>query len=238
MKKIKVGLFGASGKMGVSIRNSLNSKYFTPFLAVSSKHCKEFAFTVSSLKNVEEDILEQVDVWLDFSSPDHLQELLKLTKKTPIVSGTTGNSASQLKKIKAASSKRPLFWASNMSLGVWALRQALNSLALLKDFEFKVEEIHHTQKKDNPGGTAKTIRDDLEKIVSKKVTLPLGKRVGDVFGIHKVIATSPSETLSFEHTALNREVFAEGALKAARWIVNKKHGYYSMDNLQPRKSGD
>ena len=235
MKKIKIGLLGASGKMGTSIRKSLDSKYFTPFLAVSSKSCDEFAFTVASLKNVEEEILDQVDVWVDFSSPERLQELLQLTKKTPIVTGTTGTSEGQFKKIKAAAKKRPLFWASNMSVGVWALRQAIKSLGLVKDFDFKVEEIHHTQKKDNPGGTAKTLRNDLEKIVNKKVTLPLGKRVGHVFGIHKVTAASKSETMTFEHTALNREVFAEGALKAARWIVNKKHGYYSMDNLQETK---
>jgi len=235
MKKIKIGLFGASGKMGLSIRKSLNSKFFIPFLAVSSKNCDEFAFTVTSLKNVEEEILEQVDVWLDFSSPEQLQELLQLTKKTPIVTGTTGCTESQIKKIKVAAKKRPLFWASNMSIGVWALRQALKSLGLVKDFDFMVEEIHHTEKKDNPGGTAKTLRSDLEKIVNKKVTLPLGKRVGNVFGIHKVTATSKSETMTFEHTALNREVFAEGALKAARWIVNKKHGYYSMDSLQEKK---
>lgn len=235
MKKIKIGLFGASGKMGQSIRKSLDSKFFVPFLAVSSKYCDEFAFTVTSLKNVEKDILEQVDVWLDFSSPEQLQELLQFTKKTPIVTGTTGCTETQIKKIKAAAKKRPLFWASNMSLGVWALRQALKALGLVKDFDFKVEEIHHTQKKDNPGGTAKTLRGDLEKIVNKKVTLPLGQRVGNVFGIHKVTASSKSETMTFEHTALNREVFAEGALKAARWIVNKKHGYYSMDSLQEKK---
>jgi 4-hydroxy-tetrahydrodipicolinate reductase len=235
MKKIKIGLFGASGKMGQSIRKSLDSKYFVPFLAVSSKSCDEFAFTVVSLKNVEEEILEQVDVWIDFSSPEQLQELLQMTTRTPIVTGTTGCSEVQIKKIKAAAKKRPLFWASNMSVGVWALRQALKALGLIKEFDFKVEEIHHRHKKDNPGGTAKTLRGDLERIVNKKVTLPLGKRIGDVFGIHKVTAASKSETLTFEHTALNREVFAEGALKAARWIVTKKHGYYSMDNLQETK---
>jgi 4-hydroxy-tetrahydrodipicolinate reductase len=108
-------------------------------------------------------------------------------------------------------------------------------LGLIKDFDFKVEEIHHTQKKDNPSGTAKTLHSDLEKIVNKKVTLPRGLRVGHVFGIHKVTASSKSEKITFEHTALNREVFAEGALKAARWIVNKKYGYYSMDSLQEKK---
>ncbi len=235
MKKMKVGLLGASGKMGLSVRKSLKENFFTPFLAVSSKNCDEFVFTVADLKNVEIEILDQVDVWLDFSSPEHLQELLRFTKKTPIVTGTTGFSEAQIKKIKIASKKRPLFWASNMSIGVWALRQALKTLGLVKDFNFVVEEIHHTQKKDNPGGTAKTLRNDLEKIVNKKVTLPLGKRVGNVFGIHKVTAASKSEMITFEHTALNREVFAEGALKAARWILNKKNGYYSMDSLQENK---
>lgn len=231
MKKINLGLLGASGKMGKSIRQTIDQSNFIPFLAVSSKNCDEFTFTVTSLENVEPEILQQVDVWIDFSSPEYLENLLQFTSDTPIVTGVTGCSEAQTHKIKIASQKRPLFWASNMSVGVWALRQALKSLGFISDFDFAVEEIHHTLKKDNPSGTAKTLHSDLEKIVNKKVTLPLGKRMGGIFGIHKITAASKSEIITFEHTALNREVFAEGALKAARWIVNKKPGYYSMDNL-------
>ena len=235
MKKIRVGLLGASGKMGLSIRKALDENFFTPFLAVSSKSCYEFAFTVKSLENVEDEILQQVDVWIDFSSPEQLQKLLECTSSTPIVTGTTGCTVAQIKKIKNAAQKRPLFWSSNLSRGIWALRQALKAFGSISDFDFSVEEIHHKEKKDNPGGTAKTIHSDLEKIVNKKVTLPLGKRLGGVFGVHKITAASKSEMITFEHTALNREVFAEGALRAARWILNKKSGYYSMDSLQEKK---
>ncbi len=217
--------------MGLSIRRTLSQKIFIPFIAVSSKSCDEFVFSVSSLESVESDILDQVDVWLDFSSPEKLQELLKWTRRTPIVTGTTGCTDSQVAKIKKASKKRPLFWASNMSVGVWALRQALKAFHSLAEFDFLVEEIHHKMKKDNPSGTAKTLQSDLTKIVNKKVKLPKGQRKGEVIGVHRITAASKSETLVFEHRALNREVFAEGALKAARWIVKKKNGYYSMNNL-------
>lgn len=236
MKTIKLGVFGASGKMGQAVRNvvlSQMAKDVSLFMAVSSQICHEFAFSVSTLKDVELEILQQVDVWIDFSSVEKTFELFDLTSETnsPVICGVTGFSTSDFNKLKLISKKRPVFWSSNMSLGVWALRQALKSLGMLGHFDFAVEEIHHTLKKDNPSGTAKTLHEDLEQIVSKKIASPIGKRLGGVFGVHKVIAASKSEMITFEHTALNREVFAEGALKAAKWIVNKKNGYYSMEDL-------
>lgn len=234
MKKINVGLLGASGKMGSAIRSCMQRKefhHFYPLIAVSTKSCDEFAFSVPSLKYVEPEILKQVSVWIDFSSPESCLDLLKNSGAAPIVSGTTGLSKVQFAQLKKASHQRSIFWASNMSQGVWALRQAMKALKLIKDFDFTVNETHHTQKKDNPSGTAKTLHQDLEKIVGKKVSLPQGKRVGEVFGEHEIHAVSKSEAITFKHTALNREVFAEGALKAAKWIVNKKKGFYSMEDL-------
>jgi 4-hydroxy-tetrahydrodipicolinate reductase len=237
LKKIRLGLVGASGKMGLALRHMLHSTEFsnvvTPFIAVSSKVCSEFSFSITSLKNVETEILEQVDVWIDFSSIQQTFELLEQTQNlnTPIVCGVTGFSESEFTKIKNFAKKRPLFWASNLSLGLWTLRQALKTLSLLSDFDFAIEEIHHTLKIDNPSGTAKTLHQDLESMTHKKIAKPNGLRLGGVFGIHKVTAASKSELITFEHTALNREVFAEGALKAARWIITKKVGYYSMEDL-------
>ena len=202
-----------------------------PFIAVSSKNCEEFAFSVLSFENIELEILNQVDVWIDFSSPAQLQNLLSSTTKVPVVSGTTGSSESEIQKIKKSSVGRPIFWASNMSLGIWALRQAMKSLSLIANFDFDIEDIHHNEKKDNPSGTAKTLQSDLSEIVGKKINRPVGKRLGGIFGIHKVTAASQNEIIILEHTALNREVFAEGAVKAAKWILNKKIGYYSMSDL-------
>lgn len=233
MKTIKVGLFGASGKMGQAVRQVASTQQVSLFIAVSSKMCDEFTFSVPTLRDVELEILQQVDVWIDFSSVEKTFELLERTSEvhTPVICGVTGFSENDFKRLKTISKKRPIFWASNMSLGIWALRQALKSLNILADFDFAVEEIHHTLKKDNPSGTAKTLHQDLEKIVSKKIARPVGQRLGGVFGVHKITAASKSEMIAIEHTALNREVFAEGALKAAKWIVNKKNGYYSMDDL-------
>jgi len=152
-------------------------------------------------------------------------------KKIKIVSGTTGFSTPDFKKLKVFSKKAAVFWSSNMSPGLWALRQALKSLSLVSDFKFKIDETHHIQKKDNPSGTAMTLHKDLEKILHQKIKKPVGLRLPDVFGIHKITAQSPSEILTFKHTALNRTVFAQGALKAAAFLVKKKQGFYSMDDL-------
>ncbi len=234
MKKINIGLLGASGKMGLALRSCLKRKefrVFNPFIAVSTKSCEDFAFSVSSLEKVESDLLKQVNVWIEFSSPESCMDLLKYSGSSAVISGTTGFTSAQFAIMKKAARRKPVFWASNMSQGVWALRQALKALKIVKDFDFIIEETHHTQKKDNPSGTAKTLRHDLEKIVSKKVSLPKGKRIGEVFGEHEIRATSQSEVILFKHAALNREVFAEGALKAAKWIVKKKKGFYSMEDL-------
>ena len=102
---------------------------------------------------------------------------------------------------------------------------------IIAHFDFVIDEIHHTQKKDNPSGTAITLQSDLEKVIGKKIATPTGYRIGGIFGIHTVTAASQSEMIKIEHSALNRAVFAEGAVKAALWVVKKKSGFYSMDDL-------
>lgn len=171
------------------------------------------------------------DVWIDFSSPKGTMDLLKTAKKTPVVSGTTGLDKSHLKKFEEHCKRAPLFWASNMSLGVAALRAALQSLKGLEDFEIAIEEIHHSQKKDSPSGTALTLKQDLEKICNKNINQIVAIRGGGVRGQHRVFALGADETLIFEHTALSRAVFAHGAIRAAKWIVNQEPGVYGMDDL-------
>lgn len=233
MKRLNLGLLGASGKMGKAVQSLAVDFDFNLFIAVSRQTCDDFVFSVTKLQDIENDILEQVDVWIDFSSSQGLLELIKHTRqfKTPIISGTTGLPAVATKKLHKESTIRPIFWASNMSIGVWILRQAMKSLKSAVHFDFDIDETHHNQKKDNPSGTARTLHEDLKKIVHKQVSLSRGKRLGGIYGIHKVTAASQSEVITFEHTALNRTVFAEGAIKAARWIVNQKKGYYSMGDF-------
>lgn len=236
MSGIKIGLLGSSGKMGLSVENLISAdskKRFFPYLAVGRQTSDVFAITAADLKNTEAEVLEDVDVWIDFSSPEGLSDLLDQTKKfkTPIVSGSTGLTEKDFTKLKTQSKNQALFWASNLSPGLWAFRQAMKSFSAISDFDFAIDEIHHTQKKDHPSGTAKTLHKDLESILNKKVPSPLSHRLGGVFGIHNVIAASPNEMITFQHKALNRSVFAEGALKAALWVYGKKSGLYSMDDM-------
>lgn len=237
MKKLKIGLFGASGKMGLSLQESLREKknlqYWQNFLAVGKSSVVDFDLSIPDLKNIENEVLKDVDVWIDFSSSEGLIELLKLTEKvkTPLVSGSTGLTVKDFSELKRHATKRPIFWASNMSPGLWAFRQALKSFQYIADFDFAIDEIHHNQKKDKPSGTAITLHKDLQKIVNKQIPSPEAHRLGGVFGIHNVFAASSNEIIHFQHQALNRKIFSQGALDAARWLLSQKSGLYSMDNL-------
>ncbi|MES2802529.1 MAG: 4-hydroxy-tetrahydrodipicolinate reductase [Bdellovibrionota bacterium] len=233
-KKIKLGLLGSTGKMGVAIRQLLkHNSDIKPFLEICRKPTGDFDFSFSDLKKVSQAHLKQVDVWIDFSRPEGLLQLLPVIQQTkkPLISGTTGFENNQFSKVEACSKKTAVFWASNMSVGLWTVRQAIKALSTVSHFDFALEEIHHTQKKDNPSGTAVTLHKDLEKAVSKKIAPAVGHRLGGVFGIHTITAASQSEMIKLEHNALNRTVFAEGALKAALWIVKQPAGLYSMDDL-------
>jgi 4-hydroxy-tetrahydrodipicolinate reductase len=238
---IKIGLFGGSGKMGRAIEQILpllkSKNKLEPFLYIGKETSSLFSISAEKITNIEEEILKEVDVWIDFTSPEGLSQLLKATEKlkTPIVSGSTGLSKKNFSDLKINAKKRKLFWASNMSLGLWAFRQAMKSLSPISNFDFAIEEIHHTKKKDNPSGTAKTLHGDLEKIVNKKVQLQEGLRIGGVFGVHTLTAASDNEMITMQHQALNRTVFAEGALLAGHWLVSQKNGLYSMDDMLLKK---
>lgn len=233
MKQYKLGLLGASGKMGVAIRSCLKGSGFTPYVAITSKNCAEFKYHFLQIEDVPDLICDDVDVWIDFSSVKSLRQLIShfKSRQIKIVSGTTGLSESDFKSFKKFSKKSAVFWASNMSPGLWALRKSLTALSQIKDFKFTIEETHHIEKKDNPSGTALTLQKDLEDILDHKIKKPVGHRVPNVFGVHKITAQSESEILTFEHIALNRTVFAQGALKAAAFLVKKKQGFYSMEDL-------
>ena len=235
--KIKVGLYGGSGKMGQAVEQMLpqmkSKNELVPFLFIGNTPSQLFSISAEKIANVEEAPSADVDVWIDFSSPEGTIELLAATEKlkTAVVTGSTGLTDSEFAKLKAHGKKRPLFWASNMSPGLWAFRQAMKGLKSIAEFDFAMEEIHHTQKKDRPSGTAKTLHSDLEKITNKKIETPTSFRLGGVFGVHTLYAASSNEVITMQHQALNRTVFAQGALLAGHWLVEQKSGYYSMDDL-------
>ena len=214
MKKLNVFVHGSSGKMGQNV-TAILQKMKSVTIAYETK---------------------EADVCIDFTSPAGMDHLLKQLKgtKTALVTGTTGLSDKQFQQLKKASAQRAVLWSSNFSPGLWAVRSALKAFASISDFDFAINEIHHTEKLDNPSGTAMTLQKDLEHAVGKKIAKPTGQRIGGVFGVHKITAGSKNELIQLEHTAMNRTVFAQGAVDSAVWIVNQPTGYYSMDDFMAK----
>tara|TARA_B110001454_G_scaffold219198_1_gene251482 strand:- start:53635 stop:54333 length:699 start_codon:yes stop_codon:yes gene_type:complete len=231
MKQLKVGVVGASGKMGKELRHVICEAGFIPFLGMyNSKKPEGFEHTANSWADKK---AEEVDLWIDFSLPEAFDQAIKAMAKfkKPIVSGTTGISVAQKELLKEASAQAPILWSSNMSVGVAFVNKILSQFKDIKDFDFQIEELHHKHKKDAPSGTAKTMQENLEAAVGKKVPPTLSIRGGGIFGVHRIWAMSDQEVITVEHQALNRRVFAEGALKAGLSILNKGPGLYSMKDI-------
>lgn len=222
MKKIKIGLFGSAGRMGKEISAVIEA----------NPRC-DLVYAPLRGEKWDEKKASTVDVWIDFSSPEALKDVLKKAAehRTPVVCGTTGFSKKEKDLLQKYSAKFPVLWSSNMSLGVAVLNEALKSLSAISHFDFQIEEIHHNRKKDRPSGTAITLQENLEKAVGKKLPDALAIRGGGVFGVHKIFAMSDEEVLTFEHTALNRTVFAKGAVQAAEWLVKQKPGLYQIRDV-------
>lgn len=232
MKKIRLAIVGASGRMGREI-TELASDPKSPFtlgLAVCRTDVEGFSKQSDSCSVISK---KNIDVIIDFSNPKTCLEALAVAKKEkiPFVSGTTGLDATQLKKMDSLSKDIPFLFESNMSLGICVLRQAIKVLSKFENAEFQIEEIHHKRKVDAPSGTAITLQKDLEQATGKKWPSPLSIRGGGVFGVHRLLALSEEETITFEHTALNRKVFAKGALEAARFLAKQKPGNYKMSHV-------
>lgn len=225
MKNILV--FGAQGRMGQEIVEVIGTqKNLKLAFQVDKKKTKE----ICTLDAVA---AEKIDVVIDFSHAEAIDEVIQfcVKKKLPLVSGTTGISKETKNKLQKASATIPILWSPNMSLGVAVLNKAIEALAALDGFDFQIEEVHHNKKKDAPSGTAILLQETLEKTVSPKPPAPISIRGGGVFGIHRIFAFGEEETITFEHVALNRRVFARGAVRAAEKLAGKKPGFYKLADL-------
>ncbi|HZO85941.1 MAG TPA: 4-hydroxy-tetrahydrodipicolinate reductase [Verrucomicrobiae bacterium] len=194
------------------------------------------------------------DVVIDFSFHQATPEFAELCAKhrKPIVIGTTGHSDAEKKRIHACASQIPMVIASNYSSGVntlfWLTRKAAEILG--PGFDLEVVEMHHRMKKDAPSGTAvtlaeilaqvrkqqlgKVIRHGREGITGERTDTEIGMhslRGGDVVGDHTVVFATNGERLELTHKAASRDTFANGALRAARWVVNQKPGVYDMQDV-------
>jgi 4-hydroxy-tetrahydrodipicolinate reductase len=231
MKKARLVISGIAGRMGQEVALAAEDAGFNIAFGVDRKK-------VEGYKVQPKLSGKDFDVIIDFSSPELFAGLLDecVSLKKPLVSGTTGITPAHLKQLKLAAKSIPVLWAPNMSPGIAMFCELIEKVARLEDFDFQIEEFHHRYKKDRPSGTALLLQNVLKKNAKTEPPEPVAIRGGGIFGIHRLYGMSPDETLTIEHTALNRTVFAKGALAAARWLLQKPAGLYELkDTLTHRK---
>ncbi len=254
MKKINLAITGGLGRMGQQIINS--SKKDRKFIITSITESKILNKKISGFKLQinSKKAFKNAQVIIDFSTPKCTLEILKIASvlKKKVVIGTTGFSNKDEKLIKKYSRKIPILKAGNMSLGVNLLvyLTEIASRSLGNNFLNKVYEVHHKHKKDHPSGTALMLgkgiatgkKLNLSRIMGKKYlnkkSFPFSKktnfnsvRKGKVVGEHEVKFSSGKEIVTLNHEAFDRALYSEGALAAAKWLISKKPGLYSMRNL-------
>ena len=183
------------------------------------------------------DAIGRGDVLIEFTVPEvtiaHVQLAQQLRK--PMVIGTTGLSEAQRATLEASATSIPIVLSPNMSLGVNVLFELAQTAAkrLGPGFDVEVVESHHRQKKDAPSGTAKRLAEVLASARQQPVSaIPVHAiRAGDIVGDHTVILAGPSERLELTHRAQSRDAFAQGALRAAQFVVGQKPGLYDMTHV-------
>jgi len=180
--------------------------------------------------------MKDCDVAIDFSHADATTEICcaALRHGKSFVIGTTGHSQEQRRTIEEAARSLPIVLASNFSVGVnvlfWLTRQAAERFG--SDFSAEIVEAHHKMKKDAPSGTAKTLAEVLKAARKIENEIPIQSiREGEVVGEHTVIFSGHGERLELTHRAASREIFARGALGAAKWIMGQPPGLYSMQDV-------
>jgi len=178
------------------------------------------------------------DVVIDFSLPEGTERVVAavMRHEKPLVCGVSGLSSEQMAQIDAAADVLPLVYDRNMSLGIAVLercvREAVESLG--QDFDVRIAETHHVHKKDAPSGTALKLGEAVAEARNEPDTGSIRydvERRGEVPGDHEVILSSATERLCFSHSVTTRQVFADGALRAARWVVGQAPGRYLMRDV-------
>lgn len=185
-----------------------------------------------------EPIARAADVLIDFSLPGATAEVLAAAMRhnTPLVCGVSGLSDEQLERLDRAARDIPIVYDRNMSLGIAVLESAvrLAAEALGPGFSIEISETHHVHKKDAPSGTALKLGEAIADARGEDSTDSIGftsERRGEVAGDHEVSMRSATERLTFAHSVTTRQVFADGALRAARWVVDQSPGRYRMRDV-------
>ena len=254
MSKVKLAISGCMGRMGQQlVKSSRADKNFKLTTLTENRLIKKKIAGIKPSLN-DENSFKNVDLIIDFTIPKCTFQILKIATKLKkrVVIGTTGFSKKEEILIKKFSKKIPILKAGNMSLGINLLMYLteIASQALGNNFLSKVYEVHHKHKIDHPSGTALMLgkgiaigkNKDFYNLIGKKYLnkkkFPYGKKInfnslrkGEVVGEHEVTFSSGKEIITLNHEAFDRALYSEGAFTAAKWLMNKKPGLYSMRDV-------
>lgn len=244
MQLLKVGILGITGRMGHMIQQNLADESEAELIGGISHDSSEAE---------RQDLFGRADVLIDFSHAETVSTHLTLANEhqTPIVMGTTGLTQNDVNLLNQVSQKLPCLYAPNMSTGITLLLHLVEqaSKSLGEEFDIEIHETHHRHKADAPSGTAlgfgKAAAEgrgkDFESL--KQLNWTTGEtrkrgligfsanRGGEVIGDHTISFYGNNEIVELKHRAQNRMIYAEGAVKAAKWLVKQNPGLYSMRNV-------
>lgn len=248
---IKVLLNGCNGRMGQVITKIISEKKDMEIVCgvdiVPDKAVNPYP-VYASLDQVK----EKADVIIDFSNHSCIKKLVEygVSSKTPMVICTTGLDDEDKSLVVKASQSVPILMSGNMSLGINLVLSLVQKAAqvLWDDFDVEIIEKHHNQKLDAPSGTALMIADAISSAAGVKPDYKFGRygksdkrnpseigihsiRGGAIVGEHEVIFAGAGEVIEIKHSALSREVFAYGAVKAASFLCRKEKGFYNMKDV-------
>ncbi len=245
---LHVILSGCLGFMGNVVKEGIDrAEDIEIVCGVDNKGAGSDFPVFSSFKDIE----AEADVIIDFSHPSVLDGMLSFAKsrKIPVVIATTGYSDKQIEQIKAAAKEIPVFFTFNMSLGINLLTElAKKAATVLQGFDIEIIEKHHNQKIDAPSGTAIMLANAVNEAKDNALIFEYDRhshrkkrdknelgihsvRGGTIVGEHEIMFCGRDEVVTLSHTALSKNVFATGAISAARFLADKPAGLYDMSNL-------
>jgi len=255
MKKINISICGALGKMGkILVKKISINKKFRLISTTDSKYGSKKIINGIKIQRNSLEAFKETDVIIDFSIPKGSIEVLNyaMILKKKIIIGTTGFNKKQENLINNFSKKIAIFKSGNMSLGINLLSYVINILSkkITKDYQIGINDNHHKKKIDYPSGTALMLANAVAKGKNKKLNSIKGKiflnhkgnpqenkinffikRKGNTIGKHSVSFDNKIESIELKHTAFSRELFADGALNAAKWISKKNKGLFNMNDM-------
>ena len=254
MKKISLAITGCLGRMGQQLIKSAKSDKNFKLVTLTENRTINKKVSGIKLDLNTENAFKKANIIIDFTVPKCTFEVLKIASKLKkkVVIGTTGFTKKEESLIIKYSKKIPILKAGNMSLGINLLMYLteITSKSLGNNFLSKIFEVHHKNKKDHPSGTALMLgkgialgkNKNLYRLIGKKFlnkkSFPFGKKInfnsirkGEIVGQHEVKFSSGKEVITLNHEAFDRALYSEGALTAAKWIMNKKPGLYTMRNV-------